>query len=201
MSKVDSRLHFYNLGHVHSEEAKRPISDHALSLQHTSSKTQLNKRGRVIQHNTECWPFKPVNWKKRLLKSVSDAWFCLKASVILTAGNQAKTRRLGNVFIHHPIEFFISDGSTSLEGISLFFDWRNMLNVFVPWEHWTKNRTVLFFFVVVFYGCAHNLLAAISWRNDHTSCHSKANITLTTSRLRAISSRMQCCCHSWFSFL
>ncbi len=40
-----------------------------------------------------------------------------------------------------------------------------------------------------------------SWSRHHNICHSKANITLTTSRLRAISSRMQCCCHSWFSFL
>lgn len=40
-----------------------------------------------------------------------------------------------------------------------------------------------------------------SCSDHHNICHSNANITLTTSRLRAISSRMQCCCHSWFSFL
>lgn len=48
--------------------------------------------------------------------------------------------------------------------------------------------------------CA-SFLGHHSWSNHHNICHSKANITLTTSRLRAISSRMQCCCHSWFSFL
>lgn len=54
---------------------------------------------------------------------------------------------------------------------------------------------------IVLYGCALYFLAHHSWSNHHNICHSKANITLTTSRLRAISSRMQCCCHSWFSFL
>lgn len=54
-------------------------------------------------------------------------------------------------------------------------------------------------------GCALWLCSLLPghhiWSNHHNICHSKANITLTTSRLRAISSRMQCCCHSWFSFL
>lgn len=42
--------------------------------------------------------------------------------------------------------------------------------------------------------------AHITWSWAHSICHSKANMTLTTSRLRAISSRIQCCCHSWWSF-
>lgn len=54
---------------------------------------------------------------------------------------------------------------------------------------------------LVLYGCVISLSADHSYTHHHNICHSKANMTFTTSRLRAISSRIQCCCHSWFSFL
>lgn len=65
------------------------------------------------------------------------------------------------------------------------------ISVYVPREHWRRMCSM-----AVLYFPGHH-----SWSNHHNICHSKAYITLTTSRLRAISSRMQCCCHSWFSFL
>lgn len=43
----------------------------------------------------------------------------------------------------------------------------------------------------------HCRLSRSSLSLSHNICHSKANMTLTTSRLRAISSKMQWCCQSW----
>lgn len=138
-------------------------------------------------------------WCSSLFEWASLQITLLWEKLILTADNQTETRRLGINQQQSPSIHF--DCPPTLSGFQrrLIYDETGFSDYRRVWVDCLCVSCACMCLGST--GAVLGIGRSHSWSSHHNICHSKANITLTTSRLRAISSRMQCCCHSWFSFL